>query len=161
MAFRAIESRVAGIRAPLRVKLQIGFLLVIGVLLVTGVVSLVAIAGIREQTLDLERMDASVHLALGLDHSIVLQEHLSSMFLLTAEDGYDTKLVAEQKRFRELLGQLGAKGATRPERGSRKRSAATSAPRIACASFGGLVRRQRPSRPTWRRSTRSPIKSRF
>jgi len=46
MAFRAIESRVAGIRAPLRVKLQIGFLLVIGVLLVTGVVSLVAIAGI-------------------------------------------------------------------------------------------------------------------
>jgi len=115
MAFRAIESRVAGIRAPLRVKLQIGFLLVIGVLLVTGVVSLVAIAGIREQTLDLERMDASVHLALGLDHSIVLQEHLSSMFLLTAEDGYDTKLVAEQKRFRELLGQLGAKGATRPE----------------------------------------------
>ena len=61
MAFRAIESRVAGIRAPLRVKLQIGFLLVIGVLLVTGVVSLVAIAGIREQTLDLERMDARFH----------------------------------------------------------------------------------------------------
>ena len=41
----------------------------IAVLLVTGVVTLLAIAGIRQQALDLDRMDESVHLALGLDHS--------------------------------------------------------------------------------------------
>ena len=48
MILRPIERRIAGIRAPLKVKLQIGFLLVIGVLLLTGVVSLLAIAEIRE-----------------------------------------------------------------------------------------------------------------
>ena len=48
MILRPIERRIAGIRAPLKVKLQIGFLLVIGVLLLTGVVGLLAIAEIRE-----------------------------------------------------------------------------------------------------------------
>ena len=48
MIFRPIERWIAGIRAPLKVKLQLGFLLIIGVLLLTGVVSLLAIAEIRE-----------------------------------------------------------------------------------------------------------------
>ena len=36
-------------RAPLAVKLQIAFLILIGVLLAAGVLSLLAIAGIRQQ----------------------------------------------------------------------------------------------------------------
>jgi CHASE3 domain sensor protein len=79
MPFGRIERRVAGIRAPLAIKLQVGFLLIIGVLLVTGVVSLVAIAEIRRQVNHLDRINEAVHSALGIDHSIVLQEHLSSM----------------------------------------------------------------------------------
>ena len=48
MTFRPIERWIAGIRAPLKIKLQLGFVLVIGVLLLTGVASLLAIAEVRE-----------------------------------------------------------------------------------------------------------------
>jgi len=40
MTLRPIERWIAGIRAPLKIKLQLGFFLVIGVLLLMGVVSL-------------------------------------------------------------------------------------------------------------------------
>ena len=86
MIFGRIERWIAAVRAPLKIKLQFGFFLVIGVLLLMGVVSLLAIAQIREHAHQLDRIDESVHLALRVDHSIVLQEHLSSMFLLTAQD---------------------------------------------------------------------------
>ena len=112
MPFKRIERRVAGLRAPVALKLQLAFLLVIGVLLVTGVVSLFAIASIRNQATDLERLDAAVLLALGLDHSILLQEHLSSMLLLTEEEAYSAKLVAEQGRFRAVLSRLNSQGGT-------------------------------------------------
>jgi signal transduction histidine kinase len=48
MISKRIERWIAGVRAPLRIKLQLGFFLVIGVPLLTGVVSLLAIAEIRE-----------------------------------------------------------------------------------------------------------------
>ena len=47
MTFRPIECWIAGIRAPLKIKLQFGFVLVIGVLLLTGVVSLLTSAEVR------------------------------------------------------------------------------------------------------------------
>ena len=115
MMFRRIERWIAGIRAPLKIKLQFGFFLVIGVLLLTGVVSLLAIAEIREHAHQLDRLDDSVHLALGVDHSIVLQEHLSSMFLLTAQDTYTAKLEIEQQKFRALLAELSSSGGTGEE----------------------------------------------
>jgi signal transduction histidine kinase/ActR/RegA family two-component response regulator len=115
MPFAGIERRVAGIRAPLVIKLQVGFLLVIGVLALTGGVSLLAIGGIRKHASDLDRIDAAVHSALGIDHSIVLQEHLSSMFVLTREGSYAAKLMAEQRRFRSAVEHLGAQAATPEE----------------------------------------------
>ena len=115
MLFRPLERWIAGIRAPLRLKLQFGFVLIIAVLLLTGVVSLLAIAEMREYAHQLDRLDGSVHLALGVDHSIVLQEHLSSMFLLTAAETYSAKLEAEQQRFRALLAELSSTGGTRDE----------------------------------------------
>jgi len=48
MIFRPIERWIAGIRAPLKIKLQFGFLLVIGVLLLTGVVSLLSLATLHQ-----------------------------------------------------------------------------------------------------------------
>jgi signal transduction histidine kinase len=113
--FRHVDRWVAAIRAPLTVKLQVGFLLVIAVLLTTGVASLLAIASIRNEVNLLERLDSSVHLALGLDHSIVLQKQLSSMLLLTGDEAYNTKLTSEQRRFREILRKLNAEGATAQE----------------------------------------------
>jgi signal transduction histidine kinase len=110
MIFRRIERWIAGIRAPLKIKLQFGFFLVIGVLLLMGVVSLLAIAEIREHAHQLDRLDESVHLALGVDHSILLQEHLSSMFLLTAQDTYTAKLETEQQKFRARLAELRLRG---------------------------------------------------
>ena len=109
---RNVERRIARMKAPLAVKLQIAFLILIGVLLAAALVSLLAIAGIREQAVSLNSINQSVGAALGLDHSIVLQEHLSSMFLLTADESYSTKLITEQQRFRELVGELRAHGAT-------------------------------------------------
>jgi signal transduction histidine kinase/ActR/RegA family two-component response regulator len=115
MIFRRIERFIAGIQAPLKIKLQFGFFLLIGVLLLTGIVSLLAIAEIREHAHQLDRLDESVHLALEVEHSIVLQEHLSSMFLLTVEKTYSTKLEGEQQKFRALLAQLGSSGGTGEE----------------------------------------------
>jgi signal transduction histidine kinase/ActR/RegA family two-component response regulator len=103
------------VRAPLAVKLQIAFLILIGVLLAAAMVSLLSIAGIRQQAVSLNSINQSVGAALGLDHSILLQEHLSSMFLLTTDESYSTKLIAEQQRFRELVGELGTHGATAAE----------------------------------------------
>jgi signal transduction histidine kinase len=112
---RNVERRIARIRAPLAVKLQIAFLILIAVLLVAALVSLLAINGIRQQAVSLNSINQSLGVALGLDHSIVLQEHLSSMFLLTADDSYSTKLIAEQQRFRRLVRELGTHGATAAE----------------------------------------------
>ena len=112
---RNVERRIARLRAPLAVKLQIAFLVLIGVLLAAAMVSLLSIAGIREQAVSLNSINRSVGVALGLDHSIVLQEHLSSMFLLTADESYSTKLVAEQERFKQLVGELRTHGATAAE----------------------------------------------
>jgi signal transduction histidine kinase len=109
---RNVERRIARMRAPLAVKLQIAFLILIAVLLVAALVSLLAIAGIRQQAVSLNSINRSLGVALGLDHSIVLQEHLSSMFLLTADESYSTKLIAEQQRFRALVGELETHGAT-------------------------------------------------
>jgi signal transduction histidine kinase/ActR/RegA family two-component response regulator len=112
---RHVERGIARMKAPLAVKLQIAFLILIGVLLATALVSLLAIAGIREGAVSVNSINRSLEEALGLDHSIVLQEHLSSMFLLTADESYSEKLVTEQQRFRELLGELRAHGATSAE----------------------------------------------
>jgi signal transduction histidine kinase/ActR/RegA family two-component response regulator len=112
---RNVERRIARMRAPLAVKLQIAFLVLIGVLLAAALVGLLSIAGIRQQAVSLNSISRSVGVARGLDHSIVLQEHLSSMFLLTADESYSTMLVAEQQRFRELIGELKTHGATDAE----------------------------------------------
>jgi signal transduction histidine kinase len=115
MIFGPIERWIAAFRAPLRIKLQFGFFLVIAVLILTGVVSLLAIAEIREHASQLDRLEGSVRLALAVDHSVVLQEHLSSMFLLTEENTYSTKLEGEQQKFPALLGQLRLSGGTTAE----------------------------------------------
>jgi len=115
MSFKRIERWIAGVRAPLKIKLQFGFFLVIGVLVLMGVVSLLATAEIREHAHQLDRIDESVHLALRVDHSILLQEHLSSMFLLTAQDTYTAKLETEQQKFRTLLAELRSSGGTGEE----------------------------------------------
>jgi signal transduction histidine kinase len=112
---RNVERRIARMRAPLAVKLQIAFLVLIGVLLAAALVGLLSIAGIRQQAVSVNSISRSVGVARGLDHSIVLQEHLSSMFLLTADESYSTMLVAEQQRFRELIGELKTHGATDAE----------------------------------------------
>jgi signal transduction histidine kinase/ActR/RegA family two-component response regulator len=102
-------------RALVAVKLQIAFVVLIGVLLATALVSSLSIAVIRQGAGSVNSVNQSMGVALELDHSIVRQERLSSMFLLTADEGDVEKLIAEQRRFRELLGELGARGATPAE----------------------------------------------
>jgi signal transduction histidine kinase len=101
---------IARIRAPLSAKLLGAFLVFIGVLLATGVVSLLTIARIENQVAELRRLDEAVGLARGLDYSIVAQEHLSSMFVLTAEEPYYDKLRAERDRFRTTVAGLATHG---------------------------------------------------
>jgi signal transduction histidine kinase len=115
VVLKNVERRIARMRAPLAVKLQVAFLVLISVLLAAALMSLVAIAGIRQQAVSLNSINRSVWVALWLNHSIVLQKHLSSMFLLTADESYSTNLVAEQQRFRDLTGELRAHGATPAE----------------------------------------------
>src|SRR5262245_57799443 len=108
----SIAPRIARIRAPLSLKLQAAFLVLIGILAATGLASLFTISRIERQAADLERMNHSVELARGLDHSIVTQEHLSSMFLLTGDVSYYRKLLNERTRFRSGLVELGTDGRT-------------------------------------------------
>ena len=57
---RNVERRIARIRAPLAVKLQIAFLILIAVLLVAALVSLLAINGIRQQAVSLNSINRSL-----------------------------------------------------------------------------------------------------
>jgi signal transduction histidine kinase/CheY-like chemotaxis protein len=108
-------ARIARLSVPLSAKLQVSFLVLIVVLLATAGVSLHALADMREHAIQLDRLNGAVRVALGLDHSILVQEHLSSMFLLTSEEAYAGKLEAEHRRFRELLDRLPPDG-TRADR---------------------------------------------
>ena len=80
------------------------------VLLATGIFSLLTIARIEQQVSALRRLDEAVGLARALDYSIVAQEHLSSMFVLTAEEPYYDKLRAERERFRTTTATLATHG---------------------------------------------------
>jgi signal transduction histidine kinase len=102
-----ISRWVARIRAPLSVKFQAIFLLLCIVLLVTAVVSLSAIGRMRTQATQLDRLNDAVRWATGLELSIVAQEHQSSMLVLTRDETHYQKLVAERRRFKEALAELG------------------------------------------------------
>src|SRR5262245_47003897 len=106
----SIAPRIARIRAPLSAKFHAAFLALIGNLVATGLASLFTRSRIERQAADLERMNHSVELARQLDHSIVTQEHLSSMFLLTGDLSYYRKLLNERTRFRSGLVELGSDG---------------------------------------------------
>jgi signal transduction histidine kinase/ActR/RegA family two-component response regulator len=110
MSIAAIARRIARIQAPLSIKLQGGFLLVIAFLLITALVSLLAVARIERQAAELDRLDSGIVLAQNLEYSIALQQHLSSMMVLTADPTYHPRLVEERQRFREAAGQLTAYG---------------------------------------------------
>jgi signal transduction histidine kinase/CheY-like chemotaxis protein len=101
---------IARIRAPLSAKLLGAFLPIIVLLLATASVSLLTIARIERQVAELGRLDLAVGLARGLDYSILAQEHLSSMFVLTGEELYYAKLRAERERFRNTAAQLDSHG---------------------------------------------------
>jgi signal transduction histidine kinase len=109
-ALAPLAEWIARIRAPLSAKLLGAFLPLIALLLATAVVSLVTIARIEYQVTELHRLDQAVGLARGLDYSILAQEHLSSMFVLTAEELYYDKLRAERERFRTTAARLAAHG---------------------------------------------------
>jgi CheY-like chemotaxis protein len=79
MTFRPIERWLAGIRAPLKIKLQLGFLLVIGVPLLMGVVSLLAIADIREHARQLVGVVGFVAFSVAL--ALMLGSILASSIL--------------------------------------------------------------------------------
>jgi signal transduction histidine kinase/ActR/RegA family two-component response regulator len=108
----AIARRIARIRAPLSIKLQGAFLLVSVFLLVTALVSLLAIARIERQAAELDRLDSGVVLVQNLEHSIAVQQHLSSMMVLTADEMYGPRAVEERQRFRTAAAQLTAHGVT-------------------------------------------------
>jgi signal transduction histidine kinase len=101
---------IAHVRAPLSAKLLGAFLPLIVLLLATAVVSLVTIARIEREVKELHRLDQAVRLARGLDYSIVAQEHLSSMFVLTGEQPYYVKLRVERERFRTTAERLATHG---------------------------------------------------
>jgi signal transduction histidine kinase/ActR/RegA family two-component response regulator len=101
-----VARSVARIRAPLSVKLQVAFLLIITVVLATGLVSLVSIGWIDRQAVDLEKLDKGVTLAQELAQSIVLQEQLASMVILTGAPSYEEKLALERHRFQTAVVQL-------------------------------------------------------
>jgi signal transduction histidine kinase/CheY-like chemotaxis protein len=110
LAIAPLAQWIARIRAPLSAKLLGAFLPIIVLLLATAVVSLLTIARIERQVAELDRLDQAVGLARGLDYSILAQEHLSSMFVLTAEELYYAKLRAERERFRNTAAQLASHG---------------------------------------------------
>jgi signal transduction histidine kinase/ActR/RegA family two-component response regulator len=109
----AIARRIARIRAPLSLKLQGAFLLVSVFLLVTALVSLLAIARIERQAAELDRIDRGVALAHKLEYSIAVQQHLSSMMVLTGDERYQPALIEERERFQAAVAQLSAHGVTR------------------------------------------------
>jgi signal transduction histidine kinase len=109
-ALAPLARWIAHIRAPLSAKILGAFLPIIVLLLAIVVVSLLTIASIEHQVAELHRLDQAVGLARGLDYSILAQEHLSSMFVLTGEELYYTKLRAERERFRNTVAELASHG---------------------------------------------------
>jgi signal transduction histidine kinase/CheY-like chemotaxis protein len=106
----SIARRIARIRAPLSIKLQGAFLLVSVFLLITALVSLLAIARIEQRATEVDRLDRGIGLAQTLEHSIAVQQHLSSMMLMTADSAYHPRLIEERQRFRAAAAQLTAHG---------------------------------------------------
>ena len=98
---------VARAQAPLALKLRAGLLLVIAMVIATGFLSVSAFRRIERQAVELEQLHSAVTLAQAeLDRSIVVQEGLSSMLVLTGDASYHAKLIAERRRFRQALAQL-------------------------------------------------------
>ncbi|HEY3065724.1 MAG TPA: ATP-binding protein [Methylomirabilota bacterium] len=109
---------VADIRAPLSVKVQGAFVLIIVVVLATALVSFSTIGRVEREAQELHRVDTAVALLRGdLQYAIVAQQHLASMMLLTGDEVYYGKLVAERARFLDALAQLGTHGVPESEVG--------------------------------------------
>jgi signal transduction histidine kinase len=112
---RRLVRRVAAIRASVHTKLLAAFLVVTVVFIALTIVSLQTIVSASEQSRLLDEAHEMVSLAHESEYALARQMHFTDLALLSQSEEAISKILRENNRFNDRLGELEATGT--PDRG--------------------------------------------
>jgi signal transduction histidine kinase len=107
---RLLVRRVAAIRASVHTKLLAAFLIVTGVFIAMALVSLQTIVSASEQSRLLDEAHEMVSLAHESEYALARQMHFTDLALLSQSEEAIAKILRENNRFNDRLGELEATG---------------------------------------------------
>jgi signal transduction histidine kinase len=107
---RVLVRRVAAIRASVHTKLLAAFLIVTAVFIAMALVSLQTLVSASEQSRLLDEAHEMVSLAHESEYALARQMHFTDLALLSQSEEGISKILRENNRFNDRLGELEATG---------------------------------------------------
>jgi len=107
---RLLVRRVAAIRASVHTKLLAAFLIVTAVFIAMALASLQTIASASQQSRLLDEAHEMVSLAHQSEYALARQMHFTDLALLSQSEEAIAKILRENNRFNDRLGELEATG---------------------------------------------------
>jgi signal transduction histidine kinase len=104
---------VAGIRAPVRIKLLCAFLLIAVLIIAVGVTSLQFLAAMGRHSRSLDEAHERVHWSQEIEHALALQMHFTAMALVLKDEAAIARILRENNRFNDTLARI--EGAAPPD----------------------------------------------
>jgi signal transduction histidine kinase len=104
---------VAGIRAPVRVKLLCAFLLIAVLIIAVGAISLEILGAMGRHTRSLDEAHERVHWSQQIEHALALQMHFTAMALVFKDEAAIARILRENNRFNDTLARI--EGAAPPD----------------------------------------------
>jgi signal transduction histidine kinase len=104
---------IAGIRASVRVKLLVAFLLIAGLIIAVGVTSVQILASMDRHSRSLDEAHERVHWSQQMEHALALQMHYTTMALVLKDETAIARILRENNRFNDTLARI--EGAAPPD----------------------------------------------
>jgi signal transduction histidine kinase len=104
---------IARIRASVRVKLLVAFLLIAGLIIAVGVTSVEILASMDRHSRSLDEAHERVHWSQQMEHALALQMHYTAMALVLKDETAIARILRENNRFNDTLARI--EGAAPPD----------------------------------------------
>ena len=97
---------IARIRASVRVKLLVAFLLIAGLIIAVGVTSVQILASMDRHSRSLDEAHERVHWSQQMEHALALQMHYTAMALVLKDEAAIARILRENNRFNDTLARI-------------------------------------------------------
>jgi signal transduction histidine kinase len=104
---------IARIRASVRVKLLVAFLLIAGLIIAVGETSVEILASMDRHSRSLDEAHERVHWSQQMEHALALQMHYTAMALVLKDETAIARILRENNRFNDTLARI--EGAAPPD----------------------------------------------